>query len=241
MNNIRPFKQLSLFFPDYNEESVIKKTLAAAAKVAPGIAETYEIIVINDGSTDRTREIVEDIISANPRIKLISHPTNQGYGAAIKSGLAAVRYPWVIACDSDGQFDLSEIKKFTPFTKDYDLIIGYRLKRTDSRYRRFMAFVLRLVNLILFRLNLRDVDCGFKLIRRSVVKAVGQLTTASAITVTEFITRAVCLRYRVKEVGVSHHSRSGGQQTGGRPSVVIKGAKEAIRFWLKQYSQKNHQ
>jgi len=241
MNNIRPFKQLSLFFPAYNEESVIKKTLAAAAKVAPGIAETYEIIVINDGSTDRTREIVEDIISANPRIKLISHPTNQGYGAAIKSGLAAVRYPWVIVCDSDGQFNLSEIKKFTPFITDYDLIIGYRLKRSDSRYRRLMAFILRMVNLILFKINFKDIDCGFKLFKKEVITAVGPLATNSAITVTEFITRAVRLGYRVKEVGVSHHSRSGGQQTGGKLSVVIKGAKEAIRLWLKQQSQKYHQ
>lgn len=240
MSKMKPFKQLSIFFPAYNEEFVIKKTLTAAVKVIPLIAETYEIIVINDGSTDRTREIVEDIISINPRIKLISHAANQGYGAAIKSGLAAARYPWVIACDSDGQFDLSEIKKFTPFIKDYDLIIGYRLKRIDSRYRRFMAFILRLVNLVLFKLNLRDVDCGFKLIRRSVIKTVGQLTTTSAITVTEFITRAVRLGYRVKEVGVSHHSRSGGQQTGGKLSVVIKGAKEAIKLWLKQQCQKYH-
>ena len=234
VRNMKPFKQLSIFFPAYNEGFIIKKTILNAIKVAQAISQNYEIIVINDGSTDRTREIVEEIISVNPRIKLISHAANHGYGAAIKSGLAAVRYPWVIACDSDGQFDLNEIKKFIPFIKDHDLIIGYRLKRSDSRYRRFMAFILRLVNFILFKLNLKDVDCGFKLIRRSVIKAVGQLSTASAITVTEFITRAVRLGYRVKEVGVSHHSRSGGQQTGGKPSVVIKGAKEAIRLWLKQ-------
>jgi len=240
MSKMKPFKQLSIFSPAYNEEFVIKKTLTAAVKVIPLIAETYEIIVINDGSTDRTREIVEDIISTNSRIKLISHVTNQGYGAAIKSGLAAARYPWVIACDSDGQFDLSEIKKFTPFIKDYDLIIGYRLKRSDSRYRRLMAFILKMVNLILFKINFKDIDCGFKLFKKEVITAVSPLTTNSAITVTEFITRAVRLGYRVKEVGVSHHSRSGGQQTGGKPSVVIKGAKEAIKLWLKQQSQKYH-
>lgn len=231
---MKPFKQLSIFFPAYNEEFVIKKTVADAAKVARGIAETYEIIVINDGSTDRTGEIVEDIINVNPRIKLISHATNQGYGAAMKSGLTAARYPWVIACDSDGQFDLNEIKKFTPFIKDHDLIIGYRLKRSDSRYRRLMAFILKMVNLILFKINFKDIDCGFKLFKKEVITAVSPLTTNSAITVTEFITRAVRLGYRVKEVGVSHHSRSGGQQTGGKPSVVIKGAKEAIRLWLEQ-------
>ncbi len=233
---MKPFLQLSIFFPAYNEAFIIKETLIQANRVIKTIAETYEIIVVDDGSTDKTAVIVKQMMRVNKEIRLVSHRKNLGYGAAIKSGLAAVRYSWVIACDSDGQFDLREIKKFIPFTKDYDLIIGYRLKRIDSRYRRFMAFILRLVNFILFKLNLKDVDCGFKLIRRSVIKAVGQLTTASAITVTEFIARAVRLGYRVKEVGVSHHSRSGGQQTGGKPSVVIKGAKEAIRLWLKQYS-----
>ncbi len=237
---MKAFPRLSIFFPAYNEEFIIKKTILNAIKVAQAISQNYEIIVVNDGSTDRTGEIVEDIISANPRIKLISHATKQGYGAAIKSGLAAVRYPWVIACDSDGQFDLREIKKFIPFIKDHDLIIGYRLKRSDSRYRRLMAFILKMVNLILFKINFKDIDCGFKLFKKEVITAVSPLTTNSAITVTEFIARAVRLGYRVKEVGVSHHSRSGGQQTGGKPSVVIKGAKEAIRLWLKQYSQKYH-
>ncbi|MFH0942767.1 MAG: glycosyltransferase family 2 protein [Candidatus Beckwithbacteria bacterium] len=231
---MKQFKQLSIFFPAFNEEFVIQKTIAAAIKVAREVAETYEIIVINDGSTDRTGEMIEAMISRNPSIRLISHPINQGYGAAIKSGLAAVRYPWVIACDSDGQFDLTEIKKFTPYMNNHDLIIGYRLKRSDSRYRRFMAFILKLVNLILFKINFKDIDCGFKLFKKEVIAAVGPLATNSAITVTEFIAKSLHQGFKIKEIGVHHHSRSGGQQTGGKPSVVIKGAKEAIRLWLKQ-------
>ncbi len=231
---MKKFPRLSIFFPVYNEALIIKETLIQANRVIKTIARTYEIIVVDDGSTDKTAVIVKQMMRVNKQIRLISHRKNLGYGAAIKSGLAATRYPWVIACDSDGQFDLSEIKKFIPFTKDYDLIIGYRLKRSDSRYRRLMAFILRIVNLVLFKINFKDIDCGFKLFKKEVITTVTPLTTNSAITVTEFIIKSLCQGFKIKEVGVSHHSRSGGQQTGGKPSVVIKGAKEAIRLWLKQ-------
>ena len=234
-------KQLSVFFPAYNEAAVIAKTVTAANQVLKKIAEQYEIIVVNDGSTDNTANQVKALNL--PRLQLASHPKNLCYGEAMKTGWKKSRYPWILSCDADGQFNFKEISQFIPFIKDYDLIIGYRRQRSDSRYRRFMAAVLRLVNIILFRLNLKDVDCGFKLISRKVIQTVWPLTTASAITVTELMVKALRQGFKVKEIGVKHHHRKGGEQTGGKLKVVVKGAWEGIKLWLalKQQRPENQQ
>ena len=112
------------------------------------------------------------------------------------------------------------------------MVIGYRIRRTDTLYRRFMAQVLHLVGIILFGINVKDVDCGFKLFKKVILEKIGPLKTASAITETELITRTKKAGFRIKEVGVKHHSRPGGEQTGGKPSVVLKAALEGLRLWL---------
>jgi len=224
--------QVSVFLPAYNEEANIAKTIANVEKFLPEISDQYEIIIVNDGSKDNTSQVVKKLARNNLKLRMISHAVNKGYGAAIKSGLYACRYPWIVQMDSDGQFDFSEIKKFIPFTGKFDLVIGFRAKRTDSKYRRFMAGILKLADNILFGLSVNDVDCGFKLFKKEVVDRITKLKTESAITVTEFMVRAKNAGYKIKEISVNHYSRKEGEQTGGKPSIIIKAAWQGIWLWF---------
>jgi glycosyltransferase involved in cell wall biosynthesis len=228
----RAFPALSIFLPAYNEELIIAKTLGDVLQHAPKISSKYEIIVVNDGSTDKTAAIVKKIAKTHPEIRLINHSTNLGYGAAIKTGLYSARYPWICYMDADGQFQFQEIKKFLPLVKSADLIIGYRLKRSDSFYRRFMAKILRFVDWLLFGIVFKDIDCGFKLFKKKVVDQIEPLITQSAITETEFIIKAKRAGFKIEEVGVRHHGRRLGQQTGGNLSTIIKASLEGVKLWL---------
>ncbi len=225
-------KEISVFFPAYNEEENIAKTVASSVKILEKIAHKYEVIVVDDGSKDKTAQIVKDLIKSNPCIRLVTHNPNQGYGAAIKTGLTESRYDVVCYTDSDGQFDFEEIYNFIELLKvGNDMVIGYRSKRTDNYYRRLMAKILHFVGIILFKINVKDVDCGFKLFKRSILDKIGPLRTSSAITETEFVTRVHHAGFKIAEVGVQHYSRAVGEQTGGKPSVILKAAKEGIKLW----------
>jgi glycosyltransferase involved in cell wall biosynthesis len=224
--------QISVFLPAYNEESNIQKTILDVEKVLKALTDTYEILVINDGSKDKTGEVVKMLSKNNKKIRLVNHARNRGYGAAIKSGLYAVRYPWVVQMDSDGQFDFAQITKFLAKKNKADLVVGYRLHRTDSPYRRFMARILWLADFILFGLNVRDVDCGFKLFKKRVIEIIPHLKTESAITITEFITRAKKAGFKIEQVGVNHYARKTGEQTGGKPSIIFKAAWQGILLWF---------
>lgn len=229
--------EISVFFPAYNEEENIAKTVATSVKILEKIAGKYEVIVIDDGSKDRTSQIVKDLSTKNKHIRLVTQHPNQGYGAAIKRGFAQSRYPFICYTDSDGQFDFEEIYNFIELLKvGNDMVIGYRIKRTDNHYRQFMAEILHHVGKILFGIDVKDVDCGFKVFKKSILGKIGPLKTASAITETEFVTRAFRAGFKIAEVGVQHHSREGGEQTGGKPSVIFKAAQEGIKLWwmLKQ-------
>ncbi len=228
MNNL----SISVFLPAYNEEANIQNTILSVDNVLKKIASDYEILIIDDGSTDKTGEMIKKAAKNNSHIRMIAHSKNKGYGAALKTGLYAVRYPWVAQMDSDGQFDFSEINKFLDKKDKADLVIGYRTRRTDSFYRRSMAKILWLADFILYGLNVRDIDCGFKLFKKEVVTKLPILKTESAITVTEFIVRAYAAGFIIKQVGVHHYSRKEGKQTGGKPSIIFKAALQGIILWF---------
>lgn len=222
---------ISVFFPTYNEEKNIKKTVTEAVKILEKIAKDWEIVVVNDGSTDKTEEIVKKLMKKEPRISMITHTPNKGYGAAFKSGFYHCQYPWIAYTDADGQFAFSEIDKFLAEKDEGDLIIGYRLQRRDPALRIFIAKLLKIWNLVFFGLWLRDVDCGFKLIKKEVVDKIGTLKTESAITETEFLARAIRAGFKIVEVPVHHFPRLTGKQTGGDIKVIVKAVKESFNLW----------
>jgi len=223
--------QFSVFFPCYNEEKNIKKTIIEAVKVLNKIALQWEIVVVNDGSTDKTAQIVKKLTQKDNRIRLINHKTNRGYGAAIKTGIFNCKYDLICYTDSDGQFDLCESEKFLAKIDNADLVLGFREKRSDSLYRRVLAKILWLADWFLFGLKVKDVDCGFKLFKREAIERIGELTTESAITETELVVRAKKLGLRLSEVGVKHQSRLKGNQTGGKIRVILKSSVEGLKLW----------
>lgn len=226
-------EQLSVFFPAYNEEKNIKDTVEKALKILPQIASKYEIIIVDDGSTDKTPEIADKIAQEKEFVKVVHHRPNRGYGAALKSGFAKSKYSWVAFTDADGQFDFSEIEKFLPLTEKADLILGYRLRRADSIFRRFGTFVWLLIARVLFGLDVKDYSCGFKLIKRNVFEAVQPLEGEEKVTQIEFLVKAKRQGFKFVEVGVHHYPRKFGQQTGASLKVVAKSIVDLLKLWRK--------
>lgn len=224
----RPLKSISIFFPAYNEEGNIATTLIDARNAATQVAKDYEIIVVNDGSRDRTVEVVAELQKYDHKIRLISHPKNLGYGAAVKTGLKACKMDWIFFTDSDGQFHYDELDKFVKESDRADLVIGYRRKRMDPFHRVFVAQVLlKIWNFVLFGLTVKDVDCAYKLFKKEVRDAI-KLDTSSAITVTEFIVKAKSLGYKMIQLPVHHYPRKFGKQTGGDWRVILKAAQDSF-------------
>lgn len=219
---------LSIFFPAFNEEGNIVTTIIDSRNAAMSVAKDYEIIVVNDGSTDRTVEVVLELMRLDSKIKLISHKKNLGYGAAIKTGLKACNLDWIFFTDSDGQFHYDELSKFVKASAHADLVIGYRRKRMDPFHRIFVAQVLlKIWNFVLFGLTLKDVDCAYKLFKKEIRDRV-RLDTESAITVTELLVKSKALGYKIIQLPVNHYSRKFGEQTGGNWRVILKAAKESF-------------
>lgn len=216
--------------PAFNEEGNITATLIDAGKAAKRITNDYEIIVVNDGSRDKTAEIVQELAKLDPHLRLINHTSNRGYGGAVKTGMSACRKDWIFFTDSDGQFHYDELIKFVEVSGSFDLVMGYRKKRMDPFHRVFVAQVLLKVwNFALFGLTVRDVDCAYKLFRREVRDAI-KLKTESAITVSEFIIKSYALGFRIKQMPVSHYARRFGEQTGGNWRVIARAARESFRL-----------
>jgi glycosyltransferase involved in cell wall biosynthesis len=229
----KQIKALSVFFPAYNEEVNIEKTVRQAKKILLQVANKWEILIINDGSTDKTGQVAAKLRREDKRIDVINHPINQGYGAALKSGFSNARYPWVAFTDSDGQFNFSEIKKFLPLMKNSDLILGYRLNRADSFLRKIYTFVWGKIPVVLWGLRVRDYSCGFKLIKKKVFDAVQPLVGEEKVTQIEMLVKAKRKGFKFAEIGVRHYPRKYGAQTGANIKVVVKSITDLFKLWKK--------
>lgn len=226
---------LSVFFPAYNEEAHIRDTVLKAKKVLEKIAERWEILIIDDGSKDKTAEIARRLAKEDKKVRLIAHSTNLGYGASLKSGFYNSRYPWIVFTDSDGQFDFSEVTKFIDKQKETgaDLVIGYYLKRQVAFYRKVNSLLWQTLVSLLFGLSIRDIDCGFKLVSKKVIDAIPKLESErGAFISSEFIIKAKKLGFKIVEVGVYHYpaTRRG---TGANLNVIVQSFVDLFKLWRK--------
>ena len=221
---------LSVFFPCYNEEKNIEENVRKTKEVLPHICNDFEIILVNDGSRDRTGELADRLAAQDSRVKAVHHAKNRGYGGAVRSGFEAAQKDWV--SDGDLQFDLNELKDFVPHTKDYDAVIGYRKKRAEGFGRARNAYLFKLFVNVLFQVGVRDIDCAFKLIRTSRIKKF-KLISDGAVISTELLFRLKRDGVKFKELPVNHYLRVHGEQTGAKLKVIIKAGIESLKLFYK--------
>lgn len=222
---------LSVFFPAYNEQDIIAKTVENASRAVAPLADDYEIIVVDDGSQDRTAAVVEDLARRDPRVRLVSHPQNQGYGAALRTGFANARKELVFFSDADGQFDLAELSGLLPMLKRAPVVLGYRIRRSDPVYRLFIAKVYNIVIRLTFGLRVRDIDCAFKLFQRSVLEGV-ELESDGAFISSELLIKLRRKQTPMVERGVHHYPRTTGASKGATPAVILKTIRDVVQLRL---------
>ncbi len=216
----------------YNEEGNIEQAVTSALAVLAGVADQYEVIVVDDGGRDRTGAIADRLAAANPHVRVVHHPVNRGYGAALRSGFQAATYPLVVLVDGDNQFDLGELPALLRAINGRDIVSGYRITRHDPAVRRLNAFMYNRMARVLFQIPVRDVNCGFKLYRRDLLeRLLPQLRSTGALINVEILARARKLGAAVTEVGVHHYPRETGQPTGGNPAVIVRAFKELLELW----------
>lgn len=230
---------MSVFFPCYNEEKNIEVLLNKTLEFIPTISSDYEIIVVDDGSSDGTSEIAQKISKKNPRVKVIRHESNRGYGSALRTGFEKSEKDYIFFTDGDNQFEISELTRFIPYLKDFDIVAGYRIKRRDNFQRRLNAKSFKLLVQVLFGLKITDLNCAFKIFKKEVVKNL-EIKSSGAFINAEILIRAMKKGYRMKEVGVNHYPRQWGTQTGAHPKVILRAFSELFKLRDELRSSKNN-
>lgn len=214
---------ISVVFPAWDEAENLPQQLEHALAVLPRFAKEFEIIVVDDGSRDQSFRIA----SRYPGVRVLRHARNRGYGAALRTGLRAARHDWVFFTDADLQFDLADLEQLILASTGTDIVAGYRTPRRDPLGRRALAWGWGRLVLVLFRLRIRDVDCAFKLFRRSVLEAI-PIESVGAFINTEILVRARAAGFRIRQVPVRHFPRRAGRASGARPRVILRALSELL-------------
>jgi glycosyltransferase involved in cell wall biosynthesis len=231
------FDSISAVLPAYNEEENIEKATILMAEVLQSLAlRDWEVIVVNDGSLDRTGEIAEGLARADPaHIRVIQHNPNRGYAEALKSGFTSARYQLIFYTDSDNQFDVGELRSLLPLINDADIVCGFRIYRFDPLTRLVLSWGYNLLVRIVFRIRVKDVDCAFKLFRREVFERV-TIESRKFFVDAEVLAKASYFGMRMVEVGVRHYPRPAGRST-VRPSHIFSTLAEITRMWISIHSK----
>ncbi len=223
--------RLSYFFPAHNEEANLRGLVEEALEALPKLADTFEIVIVDDGSRDATGTIADELAAAHPdAVRAVHHPTNLGYGAALLSGFRAARHDLVAFTDGDRQFRVADLATLTDRLAEPDrpdIVVGYRIKRADPLIRTLYARAYRFANRVWFGLRVRDVDCACKLFRREALEGVA-IESGGAFFSAELLIKLKTAGRTIVEVGVPHHARTAGSATGANPSVVFRAVRD---FW----------
>jgi glycosyltransferase involved in cell wall biosynthesis len=224
--------ELSYFFPAHNEEANLEPLVDEALASLPALADRFEIVIVNDGSRDRTREIADRLVATHPTlVRAVHHEVNRGYGAALRSGFRAARFGFVAFTDGDRQFRVADLGRLTERMSAADrpaVVIGYRIRRADPLIRTIYARTYRLANRILFGLRATDVDCACKLFRREALDGI-RVASGGAFLSAELLIKLRARGRTVVEVGVPHYPRTAGSPTGAKPQVILRAVRD---FWL---------
>jgi glycosyltransferase involved in cell wall biosynthesis len=221
--------EISAVMPAFNEEANLEQSVGRMAAALSSHARAFEVVVVDDGSRDGTAAVLEGLKATYPNLRVIRHPVNRGYGAALRSGFAAARYPWIFLMDADNQFDPADVTGLLARAADADVVAGYRKQRRDPLPRRLNAWAFFTLVTILFGRLARDVNCAFKLMRRDLLARM-ELHSEGALINTEVFVLARQLQARIVEVPVPHYPRTSGRQTGANLRVVVRAFSELLAF-----------
>lgn len=221
---------LSAFFPARDEEANVVPMVEGLLRILPAVAARWELIIVDDGSRDATGRLADALAREHAAVRVVHHATSRGYGGAIRAGLAAARYDYVFFTDGDCQFDPAQITRLIAALGRAEVVVGYRHARSDPRLRRLNAASWNLLVRALFRLPVRDVNCAFKLFRRSALAGIAPEADGAMVSA-ELLARLVRAGHRIVEVPVDHYPRRHGVPSGASPRVVARAFVELFRFY----------
>ncbi len=221
---------LSAVLPAHNEEENIETTVNQCVSYLENNVGTYEVIVVNDGSSDNTGAIVDQLASTNPSVILVNHEVNRGYGGALLSGFEKASLDYIFFMDSDGQFDISDLDRMLPSVNENDVLIGYREDRADSPVRSLNAWLYAMYIYFMFGLKVKDMDCAFKVIPTKAYHCVRPIISGGALFTAEFLIKLKNHGYKLKEFPIRHFPRKFGTQSGANIKVILRMFKESWKL-----------
>jgi len=223
---------LSIVLPAYNEETNVENAVNEVSEVARGLGLDHEIVLVNDGSTDRTGDVARALAARIPNLRIVEHYPNRGYGGALKAGFAAASKDLIAFFPADKQFDFREVEQLLNRIGDADIVCGYRANRRDNAIRKLNAFGWKMVVRSLFGYLCRDIDCGFKVFRRKVLSHVNVVSDGAMID-TELLAGAQARGFNIAEEPLTHLPRTSGEATGANLRVILKAFSDLLQFYLR--------
>ena len=232
---------LTIFFPAYNDSGTIASMVVGALLAARTLTPDHEILVINDGSRDQTPAILDELARKYPEVRIIHHTVNRGYGGALRSGFEHATKEFVFYTDGDAQYDPAEVALlWARLGDDVDLVNGYKISRSDPFHRIFIGRVYHHVVKLLFGLTVRDVDCDFRLMRRSIFERV-TLTKNSGVICLEMMKKITDAGFRIVEVPVHHYHRAYGKSQFFNVGRIWRTGIDVLRLWMDLAVRRSHQ
>jgi glycosyltransferase involved in cell wall biosynthesis len=220
---------ISVFFPCYNEQENVGRTVEKALDVLEKLNADFEVIIVDDGSTDNTGRIADEIAEDHKRVKVVHHGRNLGYGAALQSGFKTATKEFIFYTDGDGQFDICEMPPLLDLMEQYDIVSCYRMNRRDPFIRKINGWCWTKLVCLLFGMKVRDIDCAFKLYKREIFDKI-ELSSSGALIDAEILARATRKGYRITQKGVHHYPRTAGAQSGANIRVILRAFKELFKL-----------
>jgi glycosyltransferase involved in cell wall biosynthesis len=232
LNPLNPRASITAFFPCYNDAATIGELVVRADAILRTLTDDHEIIVVNDGSRDRSAEVLRELATRVPRLRIVTHETNRGYGAALRSGFSGATKDLVFYTDGDGQYDVGEIPiLLTLMTDDTHFVNGMKMTRRDPPYRVFVGNLHRFVTRWMFWLPITDVDCDFRLIRRWVLQRIALRSSSGSICV-ELVKQAQRAGAQFREVSIHHYARRSGESEFFTPARILRTYLDLAIMWV---------
>jgi len=231
---------LSVFFQAYNDSGTIASMVIRAVQAAGALTPDYEIIVVNDGSVDATAEIADELARTYPHVRVIHHSKNRGYGGALQTGFRSATKDWIFYTDGDAQYDPAEMAElWAPMTADADLVNGYKISRSDPLHRIIIGRMYHHIVSLMFGLTVRDVDCDFRLMRRTIFDRI-ELRKTSGVICLEMMKKIEDAGFRIVEVPVHHYHRAFGKSQFFNFRRIVKTGVDVFRLWVKLVILRQH-